>query len=625
MDHPWKGAIKDIADWIMDEAIEPNLKFGHIAGPPASGKSAKVPLMISEVLLQHESNIKVIHVVPAFKKATAIAQRDQADPDFGAEFALALVTYTTFSTSVFAHPNGLTRLMTLSWEGLHEASHVLFSLWREPRHFILPEVDRGQSNTISIAADEDPVAFTVARVDQETGGKHAVLSFHRPHPEIEGWEVQECRRGCSPIGEIRPPLVDKYMLYIEDLSTAPNRLSGFDSVHIVTNENLLGEEFGDTVKQVTRSTLPTSMSQRQQQIGLAHRTDSLPANVFVYTKPGFLECPLPPRPMAILNGQAGGFLAALTDLPQWPRSILTLPMVLKRQFSADRVMNGVTGRMVDQELVEFNDSALGVDIKLPELARRAFHDILPLVRWDARVAFFLAQPSTTRFISLAKAWTSAMLTHGVHAFKVDLEELNDSTYAVMCSVAKEGIFGLFSNYGQAFKALGLIKNAKQMIGAAKMISYADGSFTVDADVGQEVETKCADLLDALTTTLGSIPPGHHVGTMTSDVFDEICCHLAKAFQFQVAIVEFPEGQLPKMKDLASQQPLDYTLEVHSSVTWDMVRYLDSGWVAGIYTKLDRSEDGTLTILDWNWIPRRVWSRLRAEFDQRYHDGSQNDP
>ncbi|KAJ3522347.1 hypothetical protein NM208_g12899 [Fusarium decemcellulare] len=585
-EHPWKGAINDIADWIIDE---PDVKF--------------------ETLLQHESNIKVIHVVPYFKKAAVIAQRDRLmeqsglpqeahptihtcsylefvetlksvrDPDFGAAFALALMTSTTFATSVFSQTNGLTRLITLSWERLHEAAHVLFSLWREPRQFTLPELDRGQPNTISIAADEDSLASTVARVDQETGGKHIVLSFHRPHPEIEGWEVQECRRGCSPIGEVRPPLVDKYMLYIEDLSSAPSCISGFDSVRIVTNENFIWEVFGDIVKQVTRR---------------------------------FLAGDLPLRPMAVLSGQAGGFLAAPADLSHWPRSITTLPRVMKQLYPVGRIINGVTGRMVFQGLFEFNDSALGVDIKLPEPARRALHEILPL-------------SSTTRFISLAKARTAAMLTHGVHAFNVDVDELNDTTYAVMCRVAKECIFGLFSNHGQAFKALGLTKNTKQMMGAGEMISYADGSFMVDAGIGQEVETNCADLLHALTATLGPVPLGHQVSTMTSDVFDEICYDLAKAFQFQAAIVEFPEGQLPEMKDFASQQPLDYSLEVHSSVTWDTIRYINSAWVAGIYTKLERSEDGKLTILDWNWIPRRVWSRLRAEFYQGYHGGSQNNP
>ncbi|PNP77952.1 hypothetical protein FNYG_08678 [Fusarium nygamai] len=666
MGDPWKETIRDMAKWLMKDHP---FMFAHIQGQPAIAKAIKVPLFLQDSFCRSNSNAEIIHITNATKKDQVFKEREKlranmrlttqtaksirtmdyveatnmlksarrendwylpdlgknacavvviidADSDYSAEYALALIAW---STMIKRHSSSSCRmrLMTMSWEGVHDMTAAIWNYWpaaKEPiREYVLPSMPRGGGKVISNSQSKSATLEMINWVKTVApNGTHTCISFRRPSRLDESWDrcYQHHQQGLD--SAIKP----RRTFFINlDFKTA-ERIPDAGKPHLITSTIRRRLIFDLETRQPITVTTKCSNSEEKQQMSWVHRFSGESTNI--YTQPGFCYGAKSPRRMRFADDQLGGFLAALSELDKWPLGISNVMPLFDPRGEESQIAIDIGQRLIRQGILQHDStSTIGLSLALPNETQQAFYNILPLVDYDHRLALFLSIKSKNVMINTAKAQMAAIISGSntncfafVYKTAPEVHETSDA--------ARIGLFKHVAHTGTVMKGLGLIKTA---ISASRFSMLLQEIYIVDKQVRvymdevKHVIERCRLLLQVLKTCGYSVDEAlpfeqEEPEAIEFDVFMEVWGHLLRAYTYQIALVTVNEDGDISIKDLVSQTPMEASFEVRHSFEWETIPTDEWEYAVGIYTRAVR-ERGMTTIQDWNWIPPEVWERWGA--------------
>ncbi|KLP07248.1 uncharacterized protein FFMR_05801 [Fusarium fujikuroi] len=667
MGDPWKDTIRDMAKWLMKDHP---FMFAHIQGQPAIAKAIKVPLFLQDSFCRSNSNAEIIHITNATKKDQVFKEREklranmrlttqtaksirtmdyieatnmlkiarrengwhlpdigknacavvviiEADPDYSAEYALALIAWTTMikrhSTS-----SGRMRLMTMSWEGVHNMTKAIWNYWpaaKEPlREYVLPSIARGGGRVISNSKTKSATSEMMNWVKKVApNGTHTCISFRRPTSLDESWDPCYQHHQQDLDSAIKP----RRTLFINmDFKTA-ERIPDAGRPHLLTSTTRRRLIFDLETRQPITVTTECSSSEEKQQMSWVHRFSGESTNV--YTQPGFCHGAKSRRRMRFADEQLGGFLAALSELDKWPLGISNVMRLFDHRGEESQVAIDIGQRLIRQGILQKNSkSTTGLSLALPNESHQAFYNILPLVEYDHRLALFLSLKSKNLMVNKAKAQMAAIISgSNTNCFKFTYKiapEVHETNNA-----ARIGLLEHVAHTGTVMKGLGLIKTA---ISASRFsmllpeIYIVDKQVSVYMDEVKHVMERCRLLLQVLSTCGYNVDEAmpftqEEPESIEFDDFMEAWAHFLRAYTYQIALVTVTKHGEVFIKDLVSQTRLEASFEVQHCFEWETIPKDKWDYAVGIYTRASR-ERGRTTIKDWNWIPPEVWDRWGAE-------------
>ncbi|KAF5536544.1 hypothetical protein FMEXI_10279 [Fusarium mexicanum] len=668
MGDPWKDTIRDMAKWLMKDHP---FMFAHIQGQPAIAKAIKVPLFLQDSFYRSKSNADIIHITNATKKDQVFKEREklratlrhttqtaksirtmdyveatymikvarrengwylpdvgkndgavvviiEADPDYSAEYALALIAWTTMikrhSTS-----SARMRLMTMSWEGLHDMTKAIWDYWptaKEPlREYVLPSMPRNGGRVILDSKNKSATTEMMRWVEKVAPkGTHTCISFRRPARLDESWDrcYQHHQQGLD--SAIKP----RRTLFINlDFKTA-ERIPDAGRPHLITSTTRRRPIFDLETRQPITVTTECSNSEEKQQMSWVHRFSGESTNI--YTQPGFCYgANKSRRRMRFADDQLGGFLAALSELDNWPLGISNVLRLFDPRGEESQIAIDIRQRLIQQGILQ-NDykSTIGLSLALPKETHEAFYTILPLVDYDHRLALFLSIKSKNDMINTAKAQMAAIISGSntncfafVYKVAPEVYETNNA--------ARIGLLKHVAHTGTIMKGLGFMKTAISATRFSMLlpeIYIVDKQVRVYMDEVKHIMERCRVLLKVLNTcgySVDETPPftEEEPEGIEFDVFMEVWAHLLRAYTYQIALVTVNEHGEVIIKDLVSQTRIEASFEVQHSFEWETIPTDKWDYAVGIYTRAVR-ERGRTVIKDWNWIPPEVWDRWGAE-------------
>ncbi|KAM5342300.1 hypothetical protein ACJ41O_013266 [Fusarium nematophilum] len=682
MDNAWHDTFAAIADWASDPRRD--AKFGHIQGPAACAKGVRVPLRIWDLISKRLSDTVVMHVVGDFKKAQVIRDRAtimkedaveavhletlgynefteqlkrtrtaegwahipgsphvliivEADPDISAEFVFALAGAVACAGSC---NDAVFRVLTMSWEDAHPIFGDLVGRLEQPppKKFVLPEFETSQPKVVNIPPGQHYLDALTIEAETASGPILAInfgSDVEDPRWDVEGFWLDGyqhaakymMQRDVPPMFEVDPHL------------RLPERLHSHPNVYIITTRECRRRILDLKTTQLVEVSLMLSRSEQQQQLSWMDRTTCPRSNVTIFADEKFDQDIPVPRRMEILNGQVGGFLAGLTEYATWPAPLPDLFKIV-RGCSESGVIRTAEARLVQQGLMKADPGRPGgISMDVPGETMAAFYRVLPMVNYDARIAYFLSQPASAVSVSLAKVQVASILVQDkIPDFEMTCEEPR-SVFELM-KAANVGMLGKFAPYGTTLMALGLCGAAKikeqrleieldrqrqmmmkelgvspERIAALAVPNAID--LTPDCTVTRAYLRRvgCAQDMISLAMNMSSDSMDHEV---TDLHFDEICLHLARAFSHQAVAVQ-ARGERIDLCDVVSLQEVSASEEVAIVLraSYPEISALSDGMVVGFYTKAVRwPGDDKITISDWNWIPLGVWEILSREMRPR---------
>ncbi|KAF4964985.1 hypothetical protein FSARC_7163 [Fusarium sarcochroum] len=564
-----------------------------------------------------------------------------ADPDYAADFALALAAITTFAGSTTKNRADMRmRVTTMSWEIIHDITQELFRHWAEPQLFIFPHVAQEPIKMVTIpdtqtgieAFDEyartlnpsaDHFVLRFKEFDNSWNTEHAKFDKTREFldywwPEFISTENSYSLRHLSKMSTHR-------VFNLAKNARGPTRLASSDHFSLLTSKTCRRIIFDRRTRQIVEVPLWCSLSERKQQMSWIDRTEAPRSNVVVLTRPGFMSDDCPPRRMRVLDDQVGGFIAALTEFNDWPKSFMVLFGLIQERKDRHLIFNDMRRRLVIQNLADYDTVPLGLSLKIQN--RQAFYALLPLVRYDYHIAYLLCIPSSSPFITMVKAQFASVLIRGApDLFKVHPNTLITEFDEFRRRLFKEGnsgVTGLLMGLGTIWVGLGLAKSAAKK-GSADMppdvtISFAKDSAQAFPGVWQRTRDPFKRLCSTLETNgvaveeLAHDPNGNEMGVVTRQQYIVICKHLLEAYGHQVAVITgFTKEGLPEMQDFLSKQPLGYGHQISSALNWPEIRKAVKGeQIVGVYTKMVRGLAGGNGIVNWTWILPPLWKTWKA--------------
>ncbi|KAF5689665.1 hypothetical protein FDENT_4309 [Fusarium denticulatum] len=667
MGDPWKETIRDMAKWLMKDH---SFMFAHIQSQPAIAKAIKVPLFLQDSFCRSKSNAEIIHITNATKKDQVFKEREKlranmrlttqtaksirtmdyveatnmlksarrendwylpdlgknacavviiidADPDYSAEYALALIAWTTMIKR-YSSSSCRMRLMTMSWEGVRDMTAAIWNYWpaaKEPlREYVLPSMPRGAGKVISNSQSKSATLEMLNWVKKVApDGTHTCISFRRPSRLDESWD--RCYQHLHQ--DLDSAIQPRRTLFINlDFKTA-ERIPDAGKPHLITSTTRRRLIFDLETRQPITITTKCSNSEEKQQMSWVYRFSGKSTNI--YTQPGFCYGAKNPRRMRFADDQLGGFLAALSELDKWPLGISNVITLFDPRGEESQIAIDIGQRLIRQGILQHDStSTIGLSLALPSETQQAFYNILPLVDYDHRLALFLSIKSKNAMINTAKAQMAAIISGSntncftfVYKTAPEVHETSDA--------ARIGLFKNVAHTGTVTKGLGLIKTA---ISASRFsmllpeIYIIDKQVRVYMDEVKHVMERCRILLQVLKTCGYSVDEAlpftqEEPEAIEFDVFMEVWGHLLRAYTYQIALVTVNEEGEISIKDLVSQQRIEASFEVRHSFEWETIPTDKWDYAVGIYTRAVR-ERGMTTIKDWNWIPPEVWDRWGAE-------------
>ncbi|KAL7766631.1 hypothetical protein ACKLNR_004547 [Fusarium oxysporum f. sp. zingiberi] len=626
MGDPWKDIFRDMARWALTDHP---FMFAHIQGQPATAKAIKVPLLLLDTFVRLESNVDVIHITNATKKDQVRKEREklsadmcfttqgtksirtmdyaeatnmlkivrresswylpdignnacavviiiEADPDYSAEYALALTTWTIMikGHSTF---NGRMRLMTMSWEGVHDMTKAIWNYWpvaKEPvREFVLPSIQRDRGRVILNSEKKNGMSEMKRWVNRVApDGNHTCISFQssfqRPGGLDETWDHchQDHQQGLE--SAIRPRRIH---FIGPDFKTA-EKIVDAGRPHLITSNTRRRLVFDLETRQPVTVTTQCSNSEEKQQMSWVHRFSGESTNI--YTQPGGEESQV------------------ATDIGQR----LTRQGILKHDAKSTTTWS----------------------LALPKETRQAFYRVLPLVGYDHRLALFLSIKSRNPMVNTAKAQLAAIIS-GSSTNCFDFVGKTAPEVHETSDAARIGLFKHVAHTSTVMKGLGLIKTtitASRFSMILPEIYLVDKQIRVNMNEVKHAMGRCRMLFEVLNTCGYNVEEAlpftqEETEAIEFDQFMEVWSHLLRAYTYQIALVTVNRHGDIFITDLVSQIRLEASFEVQHSLEWPVIPKNKKDYAVGIYTRATR-ERGRTTIQDWNWIPPKVWDRWDAE-------------
>ncbi|KAF4991672.1 hypothetical protein FDECE_13961 [Fusarium decemcellulare] len=652
MDETLQPTLDAIAGWTTSPSqLAFDVRFGHIRGPAATAKGIRIPLRISLQM----PDVAVIHVVPNFKKAPVIQGRERepmlkgqdspvhthtyvemiillqrarhatiiiidADPDFSADFSLALAATTTFAISAASDTGAKMRVLTLSWEKIHPMTKKLFGRGGVPQEFLVSDPGR----TIPKLVEHEDGLMVLDRVaDQlDPEGRHHALCF-QGLPEMGVWDSFTLSMDNFDAVKHHSGDPKRSIVYIETGLRVPEMFQGADFIHLITSDTAWKKIFDLQTRQVLGVAVKLSASERKQQETWARRTDC--ANCYIYASATFLsgDNKRRPRRMDILNAQADGFIAGLTEFAHWPSSFKYL-MESIRPMDTGHVLLDMQERLILRGLIKHDgNNMLGLSLALPRSMHQTFYAFLPLVGYDSRIAQFLCLDSSADLVNTAKIQVAVVLTANARSM-FDLKPggmgLEDrQTFSLnVCS----GLLRDLSLYGTSFATLGLMKSYKAdpniHLRGAVQHEVRRNWLWMNIPVVRKAWKMYSDFVNAwdncgnAATQLRIDIHGDEGRYLSAAEADEVYLHLAQAFTGQMVRVTFHQNWQPNMEDVSSGRTVWCPEFTAFAVDWRTIRAIDGDCCLGFYTTGTRTGE-VIEIDDWNWIPYRIWSQCQEQW------------
>ncbi|KAM0345579.1 hypothetical protein ACHAPU_006232 [Fusarium lateritium] len=410
----------------------------------------------------------------------------------------------------------------------------------------------------------------------------------------------------------------------------PAQVFSVGHLMVSTSKTCRRKIFDLRTRQTVKVAVWASLSERQEQLSWLYRVEKPDSTAVILSRPDFLENSgnMPVRRMRITDDQVGGFLAALTEFVDWPESFAILIQIIKRRFDQNLVLTDMHLRLTAQSLMNVEDTPLGMSLKLPR--PQVFYQILQHLDYDHRLAYFLSQESSDPIVTMVKVELASLLTEDTLGF-VTIEprpftEVELATISQGLNQASKGLTRQVARLGTTWSAIAMFRLASQIEGfqvkpETTRCAIFNGLVSLWSARMRDAQTMLQSLRQILTNN--AVPVGVHeyaadgaqLGTLTVAQYVEICEHLVRAYAHQVAVIYARDkDNVPQFKDLLSQQPLEAHLEVKLLPCFTEMFGKDGKQypAMGVYTRLERGENGQTRLVDWTFIPCAVWSRLIPE-------------
>ncbi|SCN96709.1 uncharacterized protein FFE2_08574 [Fusarium fujikuroi] len=578
----------------------------------------------------------------------------QIDPNIPADLAIALAGIVEWSLAQSTLPDYNVRLVTLSAEDGCDLLKRLLDTSGLQYHFAdldlaqHGELDPLRNCTVMNSKYMDTqVSNILTRVRREPEKSRLILcfddAFYKALEAKQGPEDDQfIDKGRFAIGS-RDSSQLKYrlegpktrlMLILPDVAILPLTIRDFQEIHVVLGYSKTAQVWDFVSHQMLRRDYPLSMEDRRRQVWWAYQGNE--KSVFMHIKDGlsphaYIEqgC----APIRFVEGhQLGGFIAAVTSLPWFPRN---RDEIIKIFATNSVVVREITKRLITQRVINSKGSALA------KIEAELFIDALPLLNYDYRLALLLAAEASSN-VNRVKAQLAAMLTTKLEQI-VRLERSPRLPYCLFKDC--RGFGASLAGQGSLWLSLGLLKNRDQHIdehGKYKSeYDNLDGFVSVDESVGKEIEETFCRLADLgsrhgrdinyrplLLRNTGMMTPDEQpllhgyllpclmeAEEMTPDEQHELHGDLFRAYMYQATVCheqlvgDGSHSGSPKICTLSggSRCVLDPPDGSPTNLIDILGLLRDSGdkAVIGISHSLETESDNTLILRDWTLIPKDV--------------------
>ncbi|KAF5557965.1 hypothetical protein FPHYL_7560 [Fusarium phyllophilum] len=299
-----------------------------------------------------------------------------ADPDYSADFAIALAAITTYSATAS--------------EALFEFANKLDASFP---HTCLRYTEEDDSWLIKPSMHCEDSEEWVKQWNETIltpSDQHLIQDFIKPRPIYPGGKL------------LTLPPSFRYATQI----SCPGQ------VIIVTSNTCRRKIFDLVTRQVVTASLRTSLSERNSQANLVHRIDAPAQSTHILMRPDYLtKCPPTMRRMRILNDQLGGFLTGLTQFNPRGQYMSALLRSLKKYMDNHHmVVTDMMNRLVSQQLCDWasSNSLLSLKVENPKV----YYTILDQVDYNHHIAYFLSIPSDDSWINMIKVKIASALASG---------------------------------------------------------------------------------------------------------------------------------------------------------------------------------------------------------------------
>ncbi|KAF4452990.1 hypothetical protein F53441_4221 [Fusarium austroafricanum] len=260
----------------------------------------------------------------------------------------------------------------------------------------------------------------------------------------------------------------------------------------------------------------------------------------------------------------------MTELSDWPPPFATLLGLLEERTSMYYFMSDMLDRLVQQELFDYTDSNSPSILSLKIQNKETFYSILDCADYDHRIAYFLSLPTSDHSLAIDN-WLEAQKAVGAA--------------------------GVLIRSGTIWATLG-ISNALWE-SDQKAPDLPSHYFAGDRIL---VEKRNDDDSDE------GIPK-----KMTRAEYREISEHLLLAYAHQVAVLVQSEGENLIFSDILSGQTLILPFGTWLVVDFELLkRWANGKQLVGVYTKLERNEQGKTFMHNWTYIPSDIWEKWKPK-------------
>ncbi|KAG5750848.1 hypothetical protein H9Q72_002983 [Fusarium xylarioides] len=561
----------------------------------------------------------------------------EADPDYSAEYALALATITTFAQQKATNQRALhIKVATVSWESIHPVTKQLFhkyvSAYSSISEFLLtkyepylPDLvtlkdlpsDLLKYGTVSNDSGSLCLRFRDAMYDAEDQDERNTVPS-----QWDPWIATFTTKGhyASTPAEMKEPEVKLQMLHMNADSRIAEPLPSCYTVSILASPTVPRVIFDRRSHQLLHTFLWISESEERQQLSWRVRVQSYhPPDVLCLDH--FTQNRATERRLKIRNEHAEGFMAALIDYMEWPQSIWELINIVRIK---DDVFNHIRDRFIFSGLSQTAENVP----KLPprSLNANAFYAILPQLYYDSRVAHFLTT-DTSPLITMLRVHLAPMLTAAngplelLHIQKLDSGiKIEIQECLIECSlVCDAGEWVRRSTLWATAGLAGMIDVDDDDVPCPRVMTpLADGSIrvlTVASAWLSEFSRGIDRLLRANGMQVQELASFRE--SVNEENYKEISRDLLRAYSHQVAFASKPKkklkgGELPKLYDFMTKKPFNPNLNL-AVIDWDDL-FSQEKVVYGVYTHLKRLGYGGTTVCNWTWIPGGVWDEFEGEME-----------
>ncbi|RBR10622.1 hypothetical protein FVER53590_04464 [Fusarium verticillioides] len=559
----------------------------------------------------------------------------EADPDYSADYALALAAITTFAVHKATNQSAVhIKVATVSWEPIHPVTRRLFQqylgalgAWGSISEFLLTKSEPLPANPV-VLKDLPSNLLEYGTASNDTGSlclrfrdaMHDAADLDERNTEPSQWDpwitASTSKGNYDTIpSALKDPGVELQMLHLNADFRLAERLPSYYTVSIFASPTVPRLIFDRRSRQLLHTFLWISESEELQQLSWRFRVQSYhPPDILCldhFTKHRAKE-----RRLKIRNEHAEGFVIALYDYMEWPRTIWDLLNVVQEKddvFSLARIRFLFSGITISDEVIPESSK-----LRPRTSNGDALYAILPQVNYDSRVAHFLSL-DTSSLIAMLKVHLAPMLAAAneplelLHVQKLDSETMIKIRGCLNeCSqVCDAGEWVRRSTLWATAGLGGMIDADDNDLPSPRFTTpLADSSIRVLTAVSAWV-SKFSGTIDRIlrANEMEVEELGKFQESVNDHNYNEISRDLLRAYSQQVAYASKPSkklqgGELPKLYDFMTKQRFSPNLNL-AVIDWNYI-FKHEKRAYGVYTHLKRLGDGGTTVCNWTWIPDQVW-------------------